>query len=67
MHHNYWLCALEQQQEKPLQWEASALHLEKSHLLPQLEKGPHSNEDPAQSKMNKPLKKKLEKLSNVSF
>ena len=33
-----------QQQEKPLQWTAYALQLERSQHLPQLEKSPHSNE-----------------------
>ena len=41
------------QQEKPLQWEARALQLEYSPRLPQLEKSPHSNSEPAQPKINK--------------
>ena len=36
------------QQEKPPQWEARALPLERSPRSRQLEKSPHSNEDPAQ-------------------
>ena len=40
------------QQEKPLQWEACALHLESSPQSPQLEKSLCSNEDPAQPKIN---------------
>ena len=35
------------QQEKPLQWEASALQLESSPHSLQLEKSLHCNEDPA--------------------
>ena len=38
------------QQEEPPQWAACTLQLESSPCLPQLEKNPHSNEDPAQSK-----------------
>ena len=44
-------CAL--QQGKPPQWEACALQLASSSHLPQLEKSPSSNEDPAQPKINK--------------
>jgi len=36
------------QQEKPPQWEARALQLERSPRSQQLEKSPHSNEDAAQ-------------------
>ena len=43
-------CAL--QREGLLQWEASKLQLESSPHLPQLEKSPHSNEDPAQPEVN---------------
>ena len=46
------------QQEKPQQWEARALQLERSPCLLQLEKSPHSNEDPAQAKINKIKNKK---------
>ena len=38
-----------QQQEKLPQWEACGPQLESSSHLPQWEKSPHSNEDPAQS------------------
>ena len=41
------------QQEKPPQWEASALRLERSPCLLKLRKSQRSNEDPAQSKINK--------------
>ena len=41
------------QQEKPLQWEACALQLKSSPHLPQLEKSPRSNKDPAQPKKEK--------------
>ena len=41
------------QQQKPSQWEACALQLESSPHLLQLKKSPLSNEDPAQSKINK--------------
>ena len=40
------------QQERPQQWDVCALHLESSPYLLQLEKSPHSNEDPAQKKNN---------------
>ena len=59
--HNYWAhvpqllkpphpgaCAV--QQEKPSRWEAPVPQLESSPHLLQLEKGPRSSEDPAQSK-----------------
>ena len=41
------------QEEKPLQWEASASQPESSLCSAQLEKSPHGNEDPAQPKINK--------------
>ena len=43
-------CAL--QQDKPLQWQALTPQPERSACSPQLEKGPHSNEDPAQPEVN---------------
>ena len=46
-HHNYWAQA--PQQEKPRQWEARELQLEKSL---------RGNEDPAQPKINKVIFKK---------
>ena len=46
------------QQEKPLQWEACPQQLESSLRLSQLAKA-SSGEDPAQSKINKPLKNKI--------
>ena len=44
-------CAL--QQERPPRWEAHAPQPESSPCLPQLEKNPRSNEDPAEPKINK--------------
>ena len=44
--------ACAQQQEKPPQWEALALQLESSPRSPQLEERLHSNEDPAQPRIN---------------
>ena len=41
------------QQEKPLQWEARTLQLERSPCSAQFEKSLGSNEDPAQPKRNK--------------
>ena len=69
--HNNWACALEPasrnywvpgpraraQQEKSLQWEVHAAQLESSPCSPQLEKSPWSNEDSAQPKINKFLKR----------
>ena len=49
------------QQEKPLQGEARAPHLERSSHSLQLEKNMHSNEDPAQLKINKIIFKQLKK------
>ena len=62
--HNYWsphatvikskrprACA--PQEETPPQWEAHSLQLESSPCSPQLDKGLHSKEDPAQPKTNK--------------
>ena len=53
--HNYWAGALEHMlcNEKPLQGEAHTLHRDSSSPSPQLEKAPHNNKDPAQSKINK--------------
>lgn len=48
--------------KQPLQWEARALPLERSPWLPQLDKSPHSNEDPAQPKISKIFKKTREKI-----
>ena len=46
------------QQEKPLQWELQGPQLKKSPCSLQLEKSPHSNEDPVQPKwINKILKR----------
>ena len=63
--HNYWVSVLQllkpacprvcASQEKPLQWEAHALHLENSCCLLQLEKSPCNNEDPAQPKINREI------------
>ena len=47
------------QQEKPAQWEARAPQLGSSPHLPQLEKSPSSNEEPAQPKINKNYFKKI--------
>ena len=41
------------QKEGPLQWETLILQLQSSPRSPQLEKSPHSNEDPAQPEINK--------------
>ena len=40
-------------QERPLQWEAGTLQPRVALCLLQLGKSPHSNKDPAQSKINK--------------
>ena len=41
------------QHEKPPPWEARTVQLKSSRRPPQLEKSPHSNEDPEQPKINK--------------
>ena len=40
------------QQNRPRQWETRAQWLERNSLLLQLEKSPHSNDNPAQPKIN---------------
>ena len=48
MWHNCWAWALSRARaDMPPQWEACAPQLESSPYLPQLEKSPQSNEDPA--------------------
>ena len=50
---NCWSpCAHAAQQENPLQWEAQTPQLDSSPCFPQLEKSPHSNEDPERPKIN---------------
>ena len=55
------------QQEKPLQWKAFTLQLENTRCLLQLEKSPHSNEDPAQPKINKYTKLFLKRTTQRNF
>ena len=43
-------------QEKPPKWELHTLQLESSPHVLQVEKSLHSNEDPAQPKINKQIK-----------
>ena len=47
------------QQEKPQQQEVCTPQLESSPCSPQLEKSPHRHEDPAQTKINKILRKQV--------
>ena len=54
------------QEEKPPQWEACVPQLESSHCSPQLEKSPHSNEDPAQPKINTYFGGKKKSISDRS-
>ena len=63
----YWACVWEHGSpnywspralEKPLQWEACALHLESSPCSPELEKSLNSKEDPVQPKTNSKNKNK---------
>ena len=53
-------CALEPElcNKKPLQWLLETRRLETGPLSPQLEKSPHSSEDPGQPKINKTAIKK---------
>ena len=57
MCHNHWsphaLEPVVHSQEKPPKWEALTLQPERSPHLPQQEKSPHGNEDPAQPKKRK--------------
>ena len=55
VHHIYWACP--PQQGRSPQWEAQTWQLQSSPCSPQLKKSPHSNEDPAQPKINKYIKK----------
>ena len=53
------------QQEKPPQWEAQAPQLDNSSHLGQLDKNPHSNEDPEQP--NKTILFKNEQTVNITM
>ena len=55
MHHNYWAHMsqlLKPERLEPVLHNNRSLCKEKSAHLPQLEKSPHINEDPAQPKVN---------------
>ena len=53
------------QQEKPPQWDTYLLQLERSSHLLQLGKSPHSTADPAQSKTDKLILKKKERVQGT--
>ena len=80
VHHNYWACTLEPanhnywarapraralQQEKPPQWEARALQWRAAPARRNYRKPVRSNEDPMQPKINKFIKKKKKRYSQI--